>query len=300
MSSSKKTKLEVLWDMETGDPDDFFTLLFLLGHPLVHLKAVTITPGTPEQVGLVRKALSWFERDIPVGAFSLQHQKSCVSTWYSEIYGSITPSQEATPAYQVLLENLTSETTLITGAPLKNLGALIQYTQQHKIPFFLPRLVVQGGFAGEGIVPRPLEKFKGRRTCPSYNLNGDPHSALLALKCQQIALRRFVSKNVCHGVFYDKTLHEAVGAIKSKSLSLSLIWKGMEAYLKKHPEGKKFHDPLAACCAIDESIGTWVEVELFREKGEWGAKKASGTNTWIIIEYSHKKFLQTFLAQDTV
>lgn len=300
MSFYKTTKLEVIWDMETGDPDDFFTLLLLLGHPLVHLKAVTITPGTPEQVGLVRKALSWFDRDIPIGAFNLQHQKSCVSKWHSEVYGPITPSQEATPGYQVLLENLTPQTTLITGAPLKNLGALIRYSQEQQIPFFLPSLVVQGGFAGEGIVPHPLEKFKGRVSCPTYNLNGDPQSALLALQCPNIALRRFVSKNVCHGVYYDQKMHESVGALKSKSQSLSLIWKGMEAYLKKHPEGKKFHDPLAACCAIDESIGTWVEVEIFREKGEWGAKKASGTNTWIIIDYSHEKFLQTLLACDTV
>lgn len=42
-------------DMETSDPDDFITLLMLLGHPLVDLRAVTVTPGTREQVGLVRR-----------------------------------------------------------------------------------------------------------------------------------------------------------------------------------------------------------------------------------------------------
>ena len=65
--------LDVVWDMETGDPDDFITLLFLLGHPRVNLKAVTVTPGTPDQVGVVRKALGWFGRDIPVGAYNLDH-----------------------------------------------------------------------------------------------------------------------------------------------------------------------------------------------------------------------------------
>ena len=54
----QKTIHDVVWDMETGDPDDFLTLLLLLGHPQVNLKAVTVTPGTREQVGLVRQALA--------------------------------------------------------------------------------------------------------------------------------------------------------------------------------------------------------------------------------------------------
>ena len=45
-----------VFDMETSDPDDFITLVFLLGHPEVDLRAVTITPGTREQVGVVRQA----------------------------------------------------------------------------------------------------------------------------------------------------------------------------------------------------------------------------------------------------
>ena len=39
----QKTIHDVVWDMETGDPDDFLTLLLLLGHPQVNLKAVTVT-----------------------------------------------------------------------------------------------------------------------------------------------------------------------------------------------------------------------------------------------------------------
>lgn len=69
--------LDVVWDMETGDPDDFLTLLLLLGHPRVNLKAVTVTPGTPDQVGLVRRALEWFDRKIPVGAHDLGARAWC-------------------------------------------------------------------------------------------------------------------------------------------------------------------------------------------------------------------------------
>merc|ERR1712147_64340 len=43
-----------VFDMETGDPDDVLTLLFLCSRPDVELLAVTITPGSDEQVALVR------------------------------------------------------------------------------------------------------------------------------------------------------------------------------------------------------------------------------------------------------
>jgi pyrimidine-specific ribonucleoside hydrolase len=131
------------------------------------------------------------------------------------------------------------------------------------------------------VVPpgRQLEKFRGRITCPSYNLNGDPRSALTALTSPAIGERRFVSKNVCHGVCYDCSVHDLVAAVKGRSLSLELIWKGMEKYLRERPEGKLLHDPLAACCAIDEAMGSWGEVEMYREKGEWGARLVPGSGT---------------------
>ena len=36
--------IDVVFDMETGDPDDFFTLCLLTAHPKVNLRAVTVTP----------------------------------------------------------------------------------------------------------------------------------------------------------------------------------------------------------------------------------------------------------------
>lgn len=314
--------------METGDPDDFITLLFLLGHPEVNLKAVT-----PDQIGVVRHALRWFGRDIPVGAYNLDHQTKsmregsgpgegrhgargvCVSSWHYKAYGEIPPSRDAAPGPEVLRDTCDASTTLITGAPLKNLGGAM------KLPGFqVSRLVVQGGFAGEGVVPpeRQLPKFRGVVTCPTYNLNGDPKSALEVLRHPGIGSRRFVSKNVCHGVFYDHELHGRIEALKDKSLSLRLIWQGMEVYLDKHQGkrprpgtssepvieestaeamgGKAFHGPLAACCAIDESIGEWAEVELYREKGAWGSRLSPGSGAWIIISYDREKFFQTLTA----
>lgn len=286
-------KLELVLDMETSDPDDFLTLLLLLGHPRVRLRGVTVTPGTPAQIGLVRRALSWFAADIPVGAFNIDHPKECVSAWHYHAYGPVPPSRDAAPGPQLLRDLCDERTTLLTGAPLRNLGAALRAGGLR-----LGRLVAQGGFAGEGVVPteQQLAKFRGRVTCPSFNLNGDPAAVLLTLHAPEIGARRFVSKNVCHGVAYDAALHQRVAERKGQSRSLALIHQGMEHYLRKHPQGKLFHDPLAACCAIDDAVGTFAEVELYRERGEWGARLQPGTRTWIITAYDHQRFLDVLLA----
>jgi pyrimidine-specific ribonucleoside hydrolase len=197
----------------------------------------------------------------------------------------------------VLLRSCDEQTTLITGAALKNLGSAMRLGQSRG-GFKLGRLVAQGGFAGEGVVPpeRQLDKFKGLVTCPTFNLNGDPRSALEALRHPGIALRRFVSKNVCHGVVSDEAMHARFTTLRGRSRALDLIWQGMEYYLSRHGQGKAFHDPLAACCAIDESIGTWAEVELYRQKGEWGSRLCPGSGTWIITGYDHERFLRVLTA----
>jgi len=280
--------------METGDPDDYLTLLLLCGHPRVDLRAVTITPGTPQQVGLVRHALKEFSLDIPVGAYNIGHEKQCVSKWHYRAYGNISESLDAEEGWVVLTQALGPDVTLLTGAPLKNLGKALW---NDALPV-TGRWVAQGGFAGDGVVPGEwqLEKFRGMDACPTYNFNGDPRSASAALTCQNIKQIRLVSKNVCHGVAYDRKVHERVAAVKNRSLSMSLIHRGMDLYLKKRPQGKLFHDPLAACCAIDPEIGRWSEpVAMFRRKGKWGARLVSKDNPYqkcrIIMRYDHERFL---------
>jgi len=301
-------KKRIWFDMETGDPDDFMTLALLCGHPLVDLIGVSVTPGTPHQIGVVRYCLDRFDLDVPVGVFNIDHMKArgtpderyvkCVSDWHYRAYGDIPPSDEAEPGWKLLRDNLGPDTILVTGAPLKNVGALLGSGPGH-----FGQLVAQGGFAGEGVVPpeKQLPKFKGRVTCPTYNLNGDPKSAEAVIASECFSGRRFVSKNVCHGVVYDRAMHERVMAIRNPHQGLQIIQEGMEAYLRRCPAGKKFHDPLAACCAIDPEIGTWAEVELFRgvggsKWGEWGAQLKPGSGILIITDYDRERFIATLTA----
>jgi pyrimidine-specific ribonucleoside hydrolase len=284
--------IDVIWDMETGDPDDYFTLLLLIGHTAVNLKAVTVTPGAPDQVGLVKKVLDKFDLNIPIGAFNIEHPKKCVSRWYYNVLGDIEPYTKVLSGADVIASNCDKNTTIITGGPLKNLGAAVKRYPHLRAA----RLVAQGGFAGEGVVPShlQLEKFKGMKTCPTYNLNGDPKAGLAVLAFEGIDIKRFVSKNVCHGVYYDKKLHEKLYSMNPPR-HLRLMYMGMDKYLKKHPDGKKFHDPLAACAAINEDIIEWREVEIYREKGKWGSKLSPGSNTFISIDYDKERFERTLL-----
>ena len=302
-------RVPLIWDMETGDPDDFLTLLLLLDHPRVELLAVTITPGTADQVGLVRWALAQLGRqDVVVGARDLESSKQAVSAWHYRAYGEQRPSRDAERADEVLVRiaGARADATLLTGGPPKNLGAAMQLAQARGAPLMLGRWVAQGGFAGEGVVPpeRQLPKFRGLTTCPSFNLNGAPKVVLAALAAPGIGARRFVSKNVCHGVIYDHAMHERFAAARDRRRSIELVHRGMELYLREHAGGKAFHDPLAAACAIDESIGEWAEVEIYRERGEWGSRLSPGSgahgdtrgDTRIIVGYDHERFVQLLLA----
>ena len=68
-------RIEVVWDMETGDPDDFFRLL--LGHLHVDLPAVTVTP---EQAGVAKCTTERMVRGLPIKSLNLNHGSICVST----------------------------------------------------------------------------------------------------------------------------------------------------------------------------------------------------------------------------
>jgi pyrimidine-specific ribonucleoside hydrolase len=284
-------KHPILFDMETSDPDDALTLCLLLDHPKVDLKAITVTPGSMEQIAVVKKIVSLFNKKIPVGAGNPNHPKQCVSDFHYKWLGQLGKDFDVLAApliYNTILEN--PDLTIITGGPLKNVRKAIE---DYNIE--LKEIVVQGGFAGDNVVAEEdrLEKFKGKTTCPTFNLNGDVEGGKLVLSHPGIGKRYFVSKNVCHGVTYDNEFHERLRADKHNKLSNSIIWNCMEIYLNKHSHGKMLHDPLAAACLIDKAVCDFKEVEIYRSKGEWGSAVKAKTNTYITVKVYKDRFYNT-------
>ncbi len=289
--------MDVLFDMETADPDDFLTLCFLLSHPRVNLRAVTVTPGGRRQVGLVKTVLDRIGVDIPIGARTPDHEKNAVAKFYDKVLEYIPEVEAHDVGWKVILEAIHkySDLHVITGAPLTNLHNVFHNTNAN-----LKRWVAQGGFAGDNVVPKKfrLKKFDGMLTCPTFNFNGNPGAAHQLLHTSRIGERILVSKNVCHGMVYDQELHEKYNEVRNLTEGTRLIYKAMDIYLKKRPNGKKLHDPLAACTAINPHICYLKEVELYREKGKWGAKLKEGTRTWISIHADKELFHKTFMCQE--
>ncbi len=59
--------VDVLFDMETRDPDHAFTLCLLAGRSDVRLRGVTVNPGSRAQIGVVRRLLARLcQAHIPV------------------------------------------------------------------------------------------------------------------------------------------------------------------------------------------------------------------------------------------
>ena len=287
------------WDMETADPDDVFTLCLLAAHPKVDLLSVTVHPGTEHQVGIVRHLLSKLDKsDILVGSAKPDHAKQCVSEFHYKWLGNIPPSKPDDTGDIVLGHSWESSNyKIVTGAALTNVANFIN---NNPVKPDIQEIVVQGGFAGDSVVPPEyrLDKFKGKETCPTFNLNGNVEAAKQIIASDVFRIKRFVSKNVCHGIIYDNEMHERIKPFRHNNIGLNLIVEGMEKYLDKKSGGKAFHDPLAACVAISTDCCEFKEVEIYREKGEWGSRLKEGTNTFISIKCNRDRFEQVLVGNE--
>lgn len=296
----------VIFEMETSDPDDFMTLLWLADHPGVELLAVLVTPGSRDQCQLVRWGLDHCGRaDVPIGALhgpgwwsSSDGQKPRVSGFHYKVYGEQIHEHclgdvARGPALLAELLRDPAVTVLVGSAP-KNIGKA--FAEHPEIR--LDRWIQQGGFAGDNLVTEPLEKFRGRLTCPSFNPGGAPRDTLALLESPRIGRRLFVAKNVCHGVVWTRELHAALleHLVSDARTGLATMIAALDRYLLDKGVGKAMHDIVAAACVLDERVCELAEVEIYREKGEWGARACVGSKTWISIGFDERRFLATLAA----
>lgn len=271
-------------DMETNDPDDAMVLAIAATHPRVHLVSVSVTPGGRDQVGLVQHILRLLGKNIiPIGAKELHRTKPSVSGFHQKWLGSW---QEADPdgeGCDVIAASVKShpDLTLLTGAPLSNPGRALERYPELKIS----RWVGQGGFAGDSVVPEKyrLEAFKGHDFFATFNLNGDVKAAERLLSSDQIVVRYLASKNVCHGVRWDREMQKRAESVQGTE-GFRLVRDGMALYLNKNDhDGKKLHDPVALSVAIQPNICSFAEVLVYRRHGLWGSRISPGSRTWISV-----------------
>ena len=258
-----------------GDPDDIFALLYLINAG-VNIKAIVVSPGHPSQIGLAKLVLSYVGLNIPVGASSkgMISDKKDYSGFYEQ-FSKLGPINQKADAlgYELIEEVMKNDpkVAFFGIGPLKNFGEYILRNPYSCIDSFF----MQGGFLGydchsDTKVIR-LEKFEGMVTCPSFNPNGDK-KAFLALVNANIRDRRFISKNICHGVIFDSSRYnDLVGYWENKEIT-----KAYEMFIKAcslygmETHSKKFHDPTAAVCMLHPEIANWVDGKPYIAKGKCG------------------------------
>jgi len=306
MEEEVTTELINVWlDMETGDPDDCITLLFLLNHRRVALRGVSVYPGDKHQVGFVKGLIAKYGtwESVPVGSYNSNDEKMHLGPSNVKLFGqdlNWTPQEPDDEAHRLIAKYLVQypNGTMITGGPLGNLYVFLKENPHLQ----MEKIFVQGGFAGANCVPteHQLAKFKGKTTCPTFNFGGHVKGANALLTTNQIQKKHLISKDVCHGVYWDRNFHKIALHFKgNSSAEWKLLLSAMDSYLGKKSDGKMLHDPLAACTCIDPSIITFCEVIVSRDKkGHWGSNPTPGTNTWISIGVDKIKFYSVFLDVD--
>mmetsp|Transcript_14350 Transcript_14350/g.34992 ORF Transcript_14350/g.34992 Transcript_14350/m.34992 type:complete len:348 (+) Transcript_14350:125-1168(+) len=321
--SGAMRRVRIVAELECGDPDDMITLAWLAGNPRVDLVGVCMVPGTTMQVSIAAQVLRKVYGDgdkkqmPPIASCNPNHtsKKSgkkvdCVSGWHTkplERQGAgLNPTHrdpDMTP-YELYMQ--TSPDVVITGAPPKGLAQAMQEHFERKSSgsgtksLHIPLWVCQGGFAGDSVVPAEhrLAKFEGKEVCPTYNLGGGLGEAKLLFSEDTKTLIpriRLVSKNVCHGVVYDRKFHEYLKENINGSSSLKFIWDAMDAYLRKRKSGKKLHDPLAAAVCLDSTVCEYAQAVPYQVKGSWGSRLDNSQKRFdIAISVNMDKFRKVF------
>ncbi|KAF0978963.1 hypothetical protein FDP41_002033 [Naegleria fowleri] len=209
-----------------------------------------------------------------------------------------------------------NELMFVTGAPLSNLGTFIEkYSHEMNEQNRIGLCVIQGGFAGDNVVPSQfrLSKFAGKTKLSTYNFGGNIKAAKTVLNCPFIDKRLLVSKNVCHGVVYGQDRHmqlkERLSQLELSRASfssqqhlsfigLNLTFKGMQKYLEKNTDGKKFHDVLAGCVSVEPNICIFKRVEITEEKNQWGSQESINSNTFISVAVNLKEFFDVMMMKE--
>jgi pyrimidine-specific ribonucleoside hydrolase len=262
---------ELIVETDLGyDPDDFFALCYLAAAG-VRLRAICVVPGDRDQLAVARLLTRFLGLDLPVGASKADSRKLSSGGMHYELLGRFGFPREAGhdgPGDEVIAAALAQH----PGCEFLVLGPCTSTARYLSRPGALVprRLTMQGGFLGYHLhAPAVrLPQFEGRTWMPTFNLNGDRKGAEVLLAAP-IPDRRFVGKNVCHTLRYDRAFHATMPPADPGNPAGVLFLAGMQAYLEHHEE-KKWHDPTAAACHLHPEIGTWVRGRVTKIEGGWG------------------------------
>jgi len=287
-----KTALVIETDLG-GDPDDLFTLLWLYSLGL-NIKAILISPGYRHQCALARFIISTLHKGTYIGSARYGENKGELSGFYKDLlnkYGGSFEDEADGPGDEVFLHALwrSNQVAFLGIGPLPNLR-MAWNKNSEVMRERIACATMQGGFLPYNLY-RPtvcLDKFEGKHSVPTFNLNGDVKGAQIlidGLTCP----KRFVSKNVCHTMVYDADIHQRMMTVTPRNEAHLVMIEALNIYMQRHPD-KKFHDPLAAACHLWPEIATWFQGVPRREKGGWTVDPSDSDQTLVIADVNRELF----------
>jgi hypothetical protein len=158
------------------DPDDVIALAYLVENGYTP-DIITVTPGFPEQCSIVRGVLEDYDISYP-DVMAVSSPTKTYEAGKHKIF--ISGDHKYAP-----MEKIEMDSCVVIGPP-KNIGEMRT-----------TRLVFQGGYSPNSI--NPLPKFQGIPAVQSFNPSGAREDFKKLVDSENIKLKRFVGKNVCHG-----------------------------------------------------------------------------------------------------
>jgi pyrimidine-specific ribonucleoside hydrolase len=266
------------------DPDDFFALCYFI-QAGVQIDMICVQPGDPDQISFTKSFIKECGINCPVVSSKKDRNKSSLSMphiRFAKLMGWDCNGKSDGFGLDYIKDIFQEQTEIFVCGPCTTVGRFSE-TQT------INKLTMQGGYISyeeieeHGIIPKvKADKFLGKKTVPSFNPGGDK-KAMLALLNANIKERRFVSKNLCHTILYDREIHKFVLKRPCQDSIDFMFRKFMDSFLENQP-CKAFHDPTAAVCHVHPEIATWVDGSLYYNSGEWGFNIIENGNSKITAD----------------
>ncbi len=272
------------------DPDDFFALCYL-AYAGVDIRAITITPGDPDQIAVARMFCKEVGLNIPIGSSHPGRDKTSSGGMHYHLLDKYKHSFSSKPdniGWRAIEETYNSypDSEFFIIGPATNVGRFLDQTNAK-----ISRATMQGGFVGYDLYSPQIRlgKFEECQSQPTFNLNGDRPAGDIFINAD-IVERRFVSKNICHTVVYNKERYKSFAW--KDCAAAKLFNDGMSHYLSKHSE-KKFHDPTAAVCHLHPEVATWIRGNVIRMGKGWGSVP-NPEGDYLIVDIDYEQLWSYF------
>ena len=279
-----------------GDPDDLFAICFLIGMG-VDIKGIIVTPGGFDQIAVANLIREECNQNFMIAKANPDRDKNACNGFHYKVLEHFNKNSHMEPdidAQELLKKYIPQNTDLLTIGPPKASG---KFARNHP-DMIWNKIVIQGGFmrySMHNFNCERVEKFKGKKYIPTFNLNGAKQEALSLIASKAEYNRYFVSKNLCHTIFFDYNLYNKIENIEAKTEAGELFRTCASLYFTGRDKKKKFHDPLAAFAYLYPKYFDWVRANMVNQNGGWGAE-LDKNGDFVAADVNRKEFWEKIMS----